>query len=62
MATKIPPCTVCGKATKAECSHVECPNRHRLTAQVRDEPSPRTVDDYQDTYDVRVNQRGAAHG
>lgn len=30
---KAKPCTVCGKSTDAECSHVDCPNRKRLTAQ-----------------------------
>jgi hypothetical protein len=26
-------CTICGKMTRAECSHVDCPNRRRITAQ-----------------------------
>lgn len=29
-------CSVCFKKTEDECSHVKCPNRKRVTAQVPD--------------------------
>lgn len=28
------PCKVCDKRRDTECSHVDCPNRKRITAQV----------------------------
>jgi hypothetical protein len=27
-----PPCGVCAKPTRVECSHIDCPNRRQLTA------------------------------
>lgn len=29
-----PSCPVCYKKTESECSHIECPNRVRVTAQM----------------------------
>lgn len=31
---EIPQCSVCYKTTRNECSHVSCPNRKRITAQI----------------------------
>lgn len=37
MPSKKPePCKVCYKQTDKECSHVDCPNRKRVTAQIAD--------------------------
>lgn len=30
---EVTPCSVCSKPTASECSHVDCPNRRRVTAQ-----------------------------
>jgi hypothetical protein len=27
------PCGICAKTTEKECSHIDCPNRRRVTAQ-----------------------------
>jgi hypothetical protein len=61
MAKSTPQCVVCGKATKAECSHIDCANRRRITAQVRHEPAARTVDGDPDWSDARVIAQGSAH-
>jgi hypothetical protein len=33
MREPLPQCAVCSKRTRDECSHVDCPNRRRITAQ-----------------------------
>lgn len=47
MKTKpVEPCKVCHKKTAEECSHVDCPNRKRVTAALPDNCA--TLDDYDD--------------